>query len=140
MSTPVNNTTTTSTTTGTTGASAPTNAKASMGKDDFLKLLVTQLQHQDPMSPMDDKDFMGQMAQFSSLEQITNMSTALQRMDYSNQLSQSFALIGRTVTYEQEDGTLASGVASAVSTDKDDQITIKVGDANITPADVREVS
>jgi flagellar basal-body rod modification protein FlgD len=144
MSTPINSTTTTSTTgtTGsdTTGASTPTNAKASLGKDDFLKLLVAQLQHQDPMSPMDDKDFMGQMAQFSSLEQMTNISTAIQRMDYSNQLSQSFALIGRTVTYEQEDGTLASGLASAVATDKDDQITIKVGDAEITPADVREVA
>jgi flagellar basal-body rod modification protein FlgD len=141
MSTPVNTTTTTSTTgTGSTGASTPTNANASLGKDDFLKLLVAQLQHQDPMSPMDDKDFMGQMAQFSSLEQITNMSTALQRMDYSNQLSQSVSLIGRTVTYAQEDGTLASGVAGSVSTDENDQIKIKVGDAEITPADVREVA
>ena len=51
---------------------------AILGKDDFLKLLVTQLQHQDPMNPMDDKDFMGQMAQFSSLEQITNMVSATQ--------------------------------------------------------------
>ena len=117
-----------------------TNAGQTLGKDDFLKLLVTQLQHQDPMNPMDDKDFMGQMAQFSSLEQITNMSSALQRMDYSNQLSQSVGLIGRTVTYAQQDGTLASGVASSVSTDENDAITIKIGDASISPADVREVA
>jgi flagellar basal-body rod modification protein FlgD len=141
MSTPVNTTTTTSTTGTTgTGASAPSNPNATLGKDDFLKLLVAQLQHQDPMSPMDDKDFMGQMAQFSSLEQITNMSSALQRMDYSNQLSQSVGLIGRTVTYAQEDGTLASGVASSVSTDENDAITIKIGDASISPADVRGVA
>ena len=57
----------TPTASGTLGAAAAgTNPNAILGKDDFLKLLVTQLQHQDPMNPMDDKDFMGQMAQFSS--------------------------------------------------------------------------
>ena len=131
----------TPTTSGALGAAAAgTNPNAILGKDDFLKLLVTQLQHQDPMNPMDDKDFMGQMAQFSSLEQITNMSSALQRMDHSNQLSQSVGLIGRTVTYAQGDGTLASGVASSVSTDENDAISIKIGDASISPADVREVA
>ena len=45
-----------------------------MGKDDFLKLFVAQLQHQDPMNPMQDSDFMGQMASFSTLEQISNMA------------------------------------------------------------------
>jgi flagellar basal-body rod modification protein FlgD len=137
-----NNTTSTSgtTQTGQTGQTTPTNPNATLGKDDFLKLLVTQLQHQDPMSPMDDKDFMGQMAQFSSLEQMTNMATDLNQLEYSNQLSQSVSLIGHTVTYTKDDGTMASGVASAVSTDDANQITIKVGDTSVVPADVRGVS
>ncbi|HEY1366258.1 MAG TPA: flagellar hook assembly protein FlgD [Gaiellaceae bacterium] len=138
MSTPIDNTTSTGTTQS--GQAAATNPNATLGKDDFLKLLVTQLQHQDPMSPMDDKDFMGQMAQFSSLEQMTNMATNLSELEYSNQLSQSVSLIGHTVTYVQQDGTMASGVASAVSTDDANQITIKIGDAQVVPADVRGVS
>ena len=65
-----------------------------MGKDQFLKLFVAQLQHQDPMNPMQDSDFMGQMASFSTLEQITNLASAS-----SLHASQTVGLIGRTVTY-----------------------------------------
>lgn len=51
-----------------------------LGKDQFLNILMTQLQHQDPMSPLEDKDFIAQMAQFSSLEQLTNMNTTMTKL------------------------------------------------------------
>ena len=140
MSTPVNTTTTTSTTgTGSTGASTPTNANASLGKDDFLKLLVAQLQHQDPMSPMDDKDFMGQMAQFSSLEQITNLVTATETMGFSSQVTQSVSLIGHQVGFTREDGTTGSGTASSVAIE-DCKILITVGSEQISPGTITSVS
>ena len=58
---------------------APTDPNASLGKDDFLKLFVAQMQHQDPMNPTDNSEFMAQMAQFSSLEQMSNMAKSNRR-------------------------------------------------------------
>ena len=51
-----------------------------LGKDDFLKILMVQLQNQDPMNPMEDKDFIAQMATFSSLEQMTNMTKSIDKL------------------------------------------------------------
>jgi flagellar basal-body rod modification protein FlgD len=77
-----------------TGASAP-----GMGKDDFLKLLVGQLKNQDPMNPSSDTDFIGQMTQFSQLEQTTNMATANAQLAAQQSGARAVSLLGRTVTY-----------------------------------------
>lgn len=131
-------TTTAATSTATTSPTAPTNALGTLGKDDFLRLLVTQLQHQDPMNPMDDKDFMGQMAQFSTLEQTTNTATAIQRLDVASRISQSVALIGHQLTYIRADGTSATGLAGSVLINGD-EIGIHVGNDLVAPSDVLEV-
>jgi len=59
---------------------ATTSGKSELGKEDFLLLLVTQLQHQDPMNPMDDKEFTAQLANFSSLEQLTGINEGIQSL------------------------------------------------------------
>ncbi|SDN60083.1 flagellar basal-body rod modification protein FlgD [Desulfonauticus submarinus] len=65
-----------------------------LGKDDFLKLLVTQLEHQDPLNPMDDKEFIAQLAQFSSLEQMNNISEGINKLVQSNNTSQMLGAVG----------------------------------------------
>jgi flagellar basal-body rod modification protein FlgD len=72
-------------------------ASTEMGKDEFLKILITQLTNQDPTEPMQDREFIAQMAQFSALEQMTNMSSEFQRLGGILQSGQAVGLLGKNV-------------------------------------------
>ncbi|WP_295153687.1 flagellar hook capping FlgD N-terminal domain-containing protein [uncultured Brachyspira sp.] len=100
----------------------------SLGKDAFLKLLTTQMSHQDPLSPMDNKDMIAQLAQFSSLEQMTEVNKNLESMKnfYSSQTG--YSMLGKSVEIMDEAGNRFlgpvemvmendTGVALAVRTD-----------------------
>lgn len=86
----------------------------SLGKDDFLKILITQLTHQDPTQPMKDRDFIAQMAQFSSLEQMTNMNQEFNRLAGMLQSGQAMTLLGKTVEV-REGERIIEGTVEAVS-------------------------
>jgi flagellar basal-body rod modification protein FlgD len=86
-----------------------------LGKDDFLKLLVGQLKNQDPMNPTSDTDFIGQMAQFSQLEQTTNMAKASDKQVVDQRGARAVALLGRSVTYpDPSTGLSTTGVVQRV--------------------------
>lgn len=84
--------------------------KSVLGKDDFLKLMMTQLKYQDPLQPMDNTEHIAQMAQFTTLEQLTNMAQSFDRM-------QAFNLVGKTVKALSIDqsGNLAETVGKVES-------------------------
>ena len=91
-------------------------ANGAMGKDQFLKLFVAQLQHQDPMNPMNDSEFMGQMASFSTLEQVSNLAAANERVAANLTSSSAIGLIGRTVSYVDENDQIHTGKVDKVTT------------------------
>jgi flagellar basal-body rod modification protein FlgD len=94
------------------GKGAKVNAQ--LDKNDFLKILITQLSHQDPTQPMDDKAFIAQMAQFSSLEQMTNMSEGLAKVATLVAKSQAVGLLGNAVDIA-DGGATVTGVVEAVT-------------------------
>ena len=94
-----------------------------LGKDDFLKLLITQMSHQDPTSPMENTEFIAQMAQFSSLEQITNMNQSFQQMNAVLASNQATQVLGKTVEVDLN-GASASGVVDAVTYGENPQVRI----------------
>lgn len=84
-----------------------------LGKDDFLKILITQLQHQDPTAPLEDKEFIAQMAQFSSLEQMTNMSQGFARLSGLLASSEASLVLGKNVEIRDGDN-LVKGIVEKV--------------------------
>src|SRR3954466_15095585 len=89
-------------------------AAQTLGKDDFLKLLVGQLQHQDPLAPSDDQQWIGQMAAFSQLEQVSNTAETTQKIVDTLNTNGTLSLIGRTVTYIDETGAAHTGKVDTV--------------------------
>ena len=92
-------------------------SKTTLDRDDFLKLLITQLQHQDPSQPMQDKEFIAQMAQFSSLEQITNMSQGFSKLSGLLASSEATGFMGKTVEVQDGSSTITGLVTEVVRGD-----------------------
>lgn len=99
-------------------AQAPEELKKELGKDDFLLLMLTELSYQDPLNPVDNQDFIAQLAQFSALEQMYNVAKSLDTLAVyqlqAGSMAQATALIGREVTIAQFDGDPITGTVERV--------------------------
>ena len=114
-----------------------------LGKNDFLLLLTKQLQYQDPMKPVENTEFVAQMAQFSSLEQMTNMNASLEKFaNASNQSSQFQALgmLGNTVSAKNADMTEA--ITGTVDSMRfvDGEALFKVGEKEFQISEIQGVT
>jgi flagellar basal-body rod modification protein FlgD len=116
-------------TTDTAVTDAVQNSSSDLGKDAFLKILITQLSNQDPLDPLKDKDFIAQMAQFSTLEQMTNMNKSIEQMVAMNKAS-AVSYIGRVIEYTDDEGLPAYSTVGYVRFE-DGQIILNTTDGDV---------
>ncbi len=107
---------------------------------DYMKLLVTQLQNQNPLEPLDNKDMSAQLAQFSQLQQTENLNTSFSKVLESVQRSYASSLIGKEVSFKvpAADGTLQTqtGDVDEVVIGADGTLLLRVDDRQVKLADV----
>jgi flagellar basal-body rod modification protein FlgD len=107
-------------------------------KDEFLKLLLTQLKYQDPLSPMDDTAMLAQQAQFASLEQMQNLNTNLVSLMAMQNVTQATSLLGKTVNATDASGNPVTGAVTGVSFDNGTPQLV-VGTTTISLSDVKTI-
>lgn len=112
---------------------------SSLGQADFLKLLTVQLQQQDPMKPMDDSAFVAQMAQFSSLQQMTALNDNVTAMRGDSQLASASNLIGAQATVLDSDGNYVTGIVDSVN-QSTDGVTLTIGGQAYAFTSIRQVT
>ncbi len=88
-------------------SSSPSNPNSVLGQNDFLKLMIAQLQAQNPLEPGNSNEYVSELAQFTQVEQTTNLAS-------SSELSSAVQLIGRSVTYDAASGAATTGTVQSV--------------------------
>ncbi len=99
--------------TGTSGTTM-TNPSDNLGENDFLKLMMDQLQNQDPLNPSDPTQYMSELANFSSLEQETQIAGSTSSAATQQASTSALSLLGHTVNYQDSNGVTQTGVVSKV--------------------------
>lgn len=115
-------------------STAPAASPASnLGLQDFLKILLTQLSYQDPLKPMDNQEFMAQIAQFTSLEQTQQLNEKLDQLITNQAALQSVGLIGRTVDITTSTGQVTGTVASLALSGESPTLSVSVSGGTVIP-------
>lgn len=109
-----------------------------LNQDDFLKLVVVQLANQDPTKPQTDTEFIGQMTQFTTLEQTKNMTTDISQMRAQQQILQGMSLLNREVEVQSGKSDPVTGVVTDLVMDGDSP-RLLIGGKPYDLSDVRNV-
>src|SRR5689334_3095659 len=97
-----------------TSSSSGSTNKLALKAEDFIKMMVTQLQQQDPMEPAKNDQLLAQMSQISQLQSTTDLTTSLKGMVQQNQIGSASALIGKSVQGMDDQNNTISGVVTSV--------------------------
>ncbi len=112
----------------------------SLGKEDFLKLMIAQLSNQDPMDPLSNEEYIAQMATFSQLEQLTNLNSNFTSFMKGQEVSQYASLIGKNVSGIADDGeTAVTGIIDSISFEGDKTIA-KIDSYNVPVDTIKEIT
>jgi flagellar basal-body rod modification protein FlgD len=127
--------------TGSTANATPENPNGELGKNDFLKLMVAQLQAQNPLEPTNDTEYIAELAQFSQLEQTTNIAQSSSQAASAQQVAQAVGLIGHTVSYvDPTTGATAQGKVENVEIGTSGATLTVEGTTGVEPSSITEVS
>jgi flagellar basal-body rod modification protein FlgD len=119
---------------------ATSGAVSPIGSDQFLQLLVAQLQNQDPLNPVSDKEFISQLTALNTVQSLQDLNANFAEMLKLQQLTQGAELIGRTVTYTPTGGGSAvTGKVDSV-TAQDGRFVLTVGSAQVTLDQIQSVT
>jgi flagellar basal-body rod modification protein FlgD len=118
--------------TGSQSEPAVSNPNGTLGQNDFLKLMIAQLQAQDPLNPGNTNEFVSELAQMTQVEQTTNLAN-------SSELSGAVQLIGRTVNYSSQSGLGGTGKVTSVQSSADGTTVTVEGVSGISLAAITEV-
>ena len=100
-------------------------ASASLSMEDLLKVMLTELTQQDPMKPVENKDFMAQIAQFSSLDASRQLNSSIEQLLKLQSLSQSVGLLGKTVDAQTATGFVTGQVSALTTSGTEPQLTLQ---------------
>ncbi|MEO8152135.1 MAG: flagellar hook capping FlgD N-terminal domain-containing protein [Rhizobacter sp.] len=114
-------------------SSLASNAAASLKLDDLLKVMLTELTHQNPFKPVENKDFMAQIAQFGSLDAAQRLNSNIEQMLALQAITQSVGLVGKTVSAVVDNVTIAGTVSRLTLANGVPRLTINATDGQVFP-------
>lgn len=115
------------------GATSVGMTQSTLNQDDFIKLFLTQLTFQDPLEPVDNREFLAQMAQFANLEQARVANENTNNLVIMNATSQSLGLLGRQVAVDSNNGSVIGAVSSISFSANGPLLTITTADGTVIP-------
>ncbi|MDD2207070.1 MAG: flagellar hook capping FlgD N-terminal domain-containing protein [Aminobacterium sp.] len=130
---------TTASATSATEQKSKTDSNGGLDQDAFFKILITQLTHQDPMNPLQDREFIAQMAQFTTVEKLTNMGKVVDEMATVNR-GNAVSYLGKNVSFYDENGEVMTSKVQAVWFDDKEGVILQVPEGQIKLAGVLSVS